>query len=83
MFSELEQKLIDSIQKEYGSFHEKMDEAFVMEKIQSSRNLYELAVDEFRLNQSAYNYNLLITAMISLQYWNHKKVKLFTTTEEF
>lgn len=81
--SEAEDLIFSALKKQYGMTWEALDESVVQEKIDSCKNLYELAVDEFRLNQSAYNYNLLITAMVSLQYWNQKRVKLFTTTEEF
>ena len=83
MYSEFEELVLDAIKKEFGSIREEMDEKTVMEKVKASRNLYEYAVEEYRVNQSAKNYNLLITGMVSLQYWNQKKVRLFSITEEF
>ncbi len=81
--SETEELVIASLKANYGSIHESIDEEVVQDKIDNSNKLYELAVKEYRVNQSAYNYNILITAMVALQYWNQKKVKLFSTTEEF
>ena len=63
--------------------YEALDEEVVQDKIDICKRLYNKAVDEYRINQSAYNYNILITAMVSLQYWNQKKVKMFSITEDF
>ena len=81
--SETEELVIASLKANYGSIHKSIDEEVVQDKIDNSNKLYELAVKEYRVNQSAYNYNILITAMVALQYWNQKKVKLFSTTEDF
>ena len=83
MFSEFENKVLDKLKKEFGSMHDAMEEEIVTEKVRVARNLYELSVEEFRVNQSAHNYNMLILAMVSLQYWNQKKVRFFSTTEDF
>ena len=82
-YSEMENKILYGLRKEFGKIHEELDEALVMEKVRLARNLYEVAVEDYRINQSACNYNILITAMISLQYWNQKKVRLFSLTEDF
>ena len=60
-----------------------MEEEIITEKVKVARNLYELSVEEFRINQSAHNYNMLILAMVSLQYWNQKRVRFFSTSEDF
>lgn len=83
MFSEFENKVLDKLKKDFGSMHEAMEEEIIAEKVRIARNLYELAVEEFRVNQSANNYNMLILGMVSLQYWNQKRVRLFSTTEDF
>jgi len=81
--SETEDLIYSALKNQYGMTWEALDEAVVQTKIDMCKKLYELAVDEYRINQSAYNYNVLITAMISLQYWNQKKTKTFSTTEDF
>ena len=81
--SETEELIYSALKQKYGETWEKMDERTVQEKIDSSKKLYEIAVNDFRKNQSAFNYNILITAMLSLQYWNQKKTKLFSLTEDF
>ena len=81
--SETEDLIIKALKMQYGSIHEALDEEVVQDKIDICKRLYNKAVDEYRINQSAYNYNILITAMVSLQYWNQKKVKMFSITEDF
>ena len=71
------------MQKEFGKVYEELDEELVMEKVRVARNLYELSVEKFRINQSAHNYNMLVLGMITLQYWNQKKVRMFNITEDF
>jgi hypothetical protein len=83
MYSELETMVLKTIKNEYGNQWEKVDESIVSEKIESAKLLYQMATDEFYDNQSAKNYNLCITAMISLQYWNQKRVRLFSLVEDF
>lgn len=82
-YSEMEAKVIDVLKQQYGKTFEAMDETEVQSKIDASKKLYESSVKAFRSNQSAHNYNLLITSMIALQYWNQKKVKSFSTSEDF
>lgn len=83
MFSEFEDKIINALKKEFGAIYEQLDEVIVMEKVRLARQLYEKAVDDFRVNQSAQNYNMLVLGMVTLQYWNQKKVRLFNITEDF
>lgn len=82
-YSEMEAKVIDVLKQQYGKTFEAMDETEVQSKIDASKKLYESSVKAFRSNQSAHNYNLLITSMIALQYWNQKKVKTFIISEDF
>ena len=82
-YSEMEAKVIEVLKQQYGKTFEAMDETEVQSKIDASKKLYESSVEAFRSNQSAYNYNLLITSMIALQYWNQKKVKSFIISEDF
>jgi len=82
-YSEMENKILHALTKEFGKIHEELDEELVMEKVRLARNLYEVAVEDYRINQSAKNYNTLILGMITLQYWNQKKVRLFSLTEDF
>lgn len=83
MYSEFENRILDKLQKEFGKVYEELDEELVMEKVRVARNLYELSVEKFRINQSAHNYNMLVLGMITLQYWNQKKVRMFNITEDF
>jgi hypothetical protein len=81
--SEMEERVLNTLKQEYGNRWEAIDEKIVLEKIQAAKLLYQMATDEYFVNQSAKNYNLCITAMIALQYWNQKRVKLFSLTEDF
>ena len=81
--SEIEEKVLEVIKKEYGNRWEAIDEEIVMQKIRASKDLYQYATDEFFVNQSATNYNAVIVSMISLQYWNQKRTKMFSTAEDF
>jgi hypothetical protein len=83
MFSEFEDKIINALKKEFGAIYEELDEVIIMDKVRIARQLYEKAVDDFRVNQSAQNYNMLILGMVTLQYWNQKKARLFSITEDF
>lgn len=82
-YSSVEDIVLGALKQEFGSIHQAMDEKMVQEKIDNSKKLYELAVNEYRINQSAHNYNILITAMLSLQYWNQKRARFFSITEDF
>ena len=81
--NDIEELVFKILKKEYGMTWEAVDEEIAQSKIDSCKKLYELAVNKYRVNQSASNYNNLITAMIALQYWNQKRTKMFSTTEDF
>lgn len=83
MYSDFENKVLESLFKEFGKVYESLEEEVVMKKAESASKLYELSVEKFRVNQSAHNYNMLVLGMITLQYWNQKKVRLFNITEDF
>jgi len=72
-----------SLKTEYGEVWVAMDEEEISTKIEQSRKLYDMVVIEYRENQSARNYNLMITAMLSLQYWTQKRSNSFTISEDF
>ena len=80
MYSDMENIVLEKLRKEFGSMHESMNEQDVTVKVENSKTLYEQATDDYRLNQSAKNYNVLI---LSLQYWNQKRTRFFSVTEEF
>ena len=82
-YSEMENKILFALRKEFGNIHDRLDEELVMTKIKLAKALYEQAVEDYRINQSAKNYNTLIVGMITLQYWNQKGVRLFSLTEDF
>ena len=79
----MEEKVLELLKKDYGNRWEAIDEEIVMRKIRASKDLYQYATDEFFVNQSATNYNAVIVSMVSLQYWNQKRTKMFSTTEDF
>tara|TARA_R100001460_G_scaffold54467_3_gene93718 strand:+ start:2730 stop:2981 length:252 start_codon:yes stop_codon:yes gene_type:complete len=83
MYNDIEMKMLESLKKEFGETYEALEEVIVMDKLRVAQQLYKKTVDDYRLNQSAKNYNMLTVAMICLQYWGQKKVKLFSLTEEF
>ena len=83
MFSDVENQILEKLKKEFGSIHESMDEEIVTEKVEIAKALYDQAIEDFRINQSAKNYNVLILAMVSLQYWNQKRTRFFSISEDF
>jgi|TARA_B100000085_G_C18248367_1_gene392870 uncharacterized protein YaaN involved in tellurite resistance len=83
MNSEIEMTMLESLKKEFGETYEALEEVIVMDKLRIAQELYNKTVDDYRGNQSAKNYNMLVVAMICLQYWGQKKVKLFSLTEDF
>lgn len=83
MYSDTEIQMVKSLKKEFGETYEALEEVIVMDKLRIAHELYIKAVDDYRINQSAKNYNTLVVAMVCLQYWGQKKVKLFSLTEDF
>jgi len=78
------EKLINSILKhEYGETWDKLDESVVQDKLKKTHKLYDEISVKYKNNPSAKNYNLLLTAMLSLQYWNQKQIKMFSLVEDF
>ena len=82
-YSKLEKEILDVLTKGYGRTWEKLDEETVTEKQEAAKAFYKKQSIVFGTNQSASNYNLLITAMLALQYWNQKKIESFSMTEDF
>ncbi len=83
MYSDVEMTMLESLKKEFGETYEAIEEVIVMDKLRIAQELYNKTVDDYRGNQSAKNYNMLVVAMVCLQYWGQKKVKLFSLTEDF
>lgn len=81
--NDMEQLVNDGLKNRYGEVWVAMDEKEISSKIEQSLKLYDMIVVEYRENQSARNYNLMITAMLSLQYWTNKRSNSFTITEDF
>ena len=81
--NEMEETIFTILKNQYGQTWQAMDESVVQTKIDLSNKLYESSVKSFRNNPSASNYNILVTAMMALQYWTQKRVKSFTTSEDF
>lgn len=81
--NDMEQLVNDGLKNKYGEVWVAMDEEDISFKIEQSIKLYDMVVIEYRENQSARNYNLMITAMLSLQYWTQKRSNSFTLSEDF
>ena len=81
--NDMEQLVNTSLKTEYGEVWVAMDEEEISTKIEQSKKLYDIVVVDYRDNQSARNYNLMITAMLSLQYWTQKRSNSFTISEDF
>ena len=78
-----EEKIYKILKVTYGETWEALDESVVQDKLDKCHELYDNNVILFKKNQSASNYNMLNIAMISLQYWNQKKIKMFSLEEDF
>ncbi len=82
-FSKVEETIIDVLKEQYGPVWKKEMCEVVEDKRTTSKEMYDKTVLQFADNQSAQNYNLLIAAMLSLQYWNQKKIMNFSTEVDF
>lgn len=82
-FSKVEETVIDVLREQYGPTWEKEMSEVVEDKRTTSKEMYDKMVLRFADNQSAQNYNLLITSMLSLQYWNQKQIMNFSTEVDF
>ena len=78
-YSKFEEQILDVLTKGYGRTWEKLDEETVTEKQEAAKAFYKKQCTVFGKNQSASNYNLLITAMLALQYWNHLVIDFCNT----
>ena len=81
--NETEEKIFKILKVTYGETWEALDESVVQDKLDKCHELYDNNVILFKKNQSASNYNMLMVAMVSLQYWNQKKIKMFSLVEDF
>ena len=81
--NETEEKRFKIRKVSYGETWEALDESVVQDKLDKCHELYDNNVILFKKNQSASNYNMLMVAMVSLQYWNQKKIKMFSLVEDF
>ena len=81
--NDMEELVNTSLKAEYGEVWVAMNEEEISTKIEQSKKLYDIVVVDYRDNQSARNYNLMITAMLSLQYWTQKRSNSFTISEDF
>lgn len=79
----LEQSVLDYLVAENGQVWDSIDIKVIEEKLSLSLRLYSAATNGFRTNPSAHNYNILLTSMLTLQYWQGKQVKSFTLEAEF
>ena len=79
----VEETVYNALTKEYGSIWDEVEESVGIEKLALSKQLYDTTSKVFLSNPSAYNYNFLLTAMLTYQYWQAKRTKCFTLEAEF
>ena len=80
----LEEITLNSLVKENGQTWHSMEEALVTLKLTQSKKLFDIASNMFKCTPSAHNYNLLVISMMTLQYWNQKRINtVFTVEAEF
>lgn len=72
-----EEFIWDLLKKEYGSLREEVSPQLKKNRVKSSVQGIEVAKKNFIKNCSATNWNVLVSAMVSYQYWQQK-----ATTEE-
>ena len=73
-YSTTENLALNFLTNEYGDMREAMPKDKVDAYILQAKTEYNYQSDRYYRNQSAFNYNRMINAMIHLQYWNQKKV---------
>jgi len=61
------------LEKEFGSVHEAVDMHVKFQRQTTSLEVFTKATSSFIENPSPTNYNVVITAMLSYQYWTNKK----------
>lgn len=84
--NQIEIMVLGALEKEHGSIWEPVEEQLILEKLPLCEKLYKSTSKTFGKNPSAYNYNFLITAMITFQYWTLKEThssSLFTLEADF
>lgn len=74
VYSTTERLALNYLTNVYGEIREAMPRDKVNAYILQAKTEYNYQAEEYYKNQSSFNYNLLINAMIHLQYWNQKKV---------
>jgi hypothetical protein len=80
----LEEITFNSLVEENGQTWESMEESLVTLKLTQSKKLFDIASNMFKCTPTAHNYNLLVISMMTLQYWNQKRInKVFTVEAEF
>ena len=79
----LEESVFNVLVVEYGQVWDSIDEHIVEEKLKNSNIFFVAASKVFKTNPSAYNYNVLQTAMLTFQYWHQKRINTFTLEAEF
>lgn len=71
----MEDRIYEIIEEAYGSVHEPAPIEKITGLKKDSNEGMDMALDLFRDNPSARNWNLLITAMMTYQYWTNKRVE--------
>ena len=79
----IEEIAYNALVEKFGKSWDAIDSHIIIEKLEGCKTLFALASKKFLNSPSAYNYNMLQTAMIAFQYWNQKQSNKFTLSAEF
>ena len=79
----IEEIAYNALVEKFGKSWDAIDSPIIIEKLEGCKTLFALASKNFLNSPSAYNYNMLQTAMIAFQYWNQKQSNKFTLSAEF
>jgi|TARA_B100000035_G_scaffold300886_1_gene296959 hypothetical protein len=71
--STTEELTLNYLVNTYGRIREAYPKNQVETELASAKRKYQYETEEYAKNQSSFNYNNLIDAMIRLQYWNQKR----------
>jgi hypothetical protein len=70
----VEGKVYDILNEEYGNTNQPIDVETKGVKLEAALDSYEELSISFKENPSSDNWNLMIIAMSTLQYWTQKRV---------
>lgn len=70
----IEKTISEMLDKVYGDVHDSVDMHVKFQRQTTSLEVFTKATSNFIKNPSPTNYNVVITAMLSYQYWTNKKI---------